>query len=133
MAASKALAPLHTAIVKILGLQVVLAKQGKDWVAQGIELDYVAAGASQADVKKRFEDGLKETIQAHLDKFGHLKNFVASAPAEVWMDLLKSKPESQRYTSVSIHNFTPPGEADFPFGSIQYLVPEDITPEAGAH
>jgi hypothetical protein len=132
MATIKTLAAPQTAMVRIVGLQVVLAKQGKDWIAQGIELDYVAAGTSQGDVKKRFEDGLTETIQAHLDKFGHLKNLVASTPAEVWMDLLKSNPKSQTYTSVSIHTFTPP-VSDFPFGSIRYLVPEDIPQDAEVH
>ena len=89
------LAPAKTAIIGILGLQVVLAKQDSSWVAQGIELDYAAAGTSLDDVKKRFEDGLCETIQEHLDHFGNLDHLMVEAKAAVWLDLLHSQPQSQ--------------------------------------
>ena len=124
-----------TAIVGILGLQVVLAKDGSAWVAQGIELDYAAAGTSEEDVKKRFEDGLFGTIQQHLNRFGNLANLLIPAQAEVWLDLLKLQPDSLYYSSVSVHRFVPPVSADFTFGSIRYVVPpaEELVPETRLH
>ena len=113
----------------------MLAKDGTSWVAQGIELDYAAAGTSMEDVKTRFQDGLCATIQEHLNRFGDLKNLIVPAKAAVWLDLLHSQPESEYYSSISEHRFVPPITADFPFGSIRYLVPpeEQVITETDVH
>ena len=132
---NEALTKPKTAIVKILNLQVILAKEGDSWVAQGIELDYAAAGTSQEDVKKSFQDGLYETIQAHLSRFGDLQQLIAkSADSAVWLGLVQNEPKSQRYSAVSVHEFNPPNSSGFPYGSIRFLIPPDEpTSEAGVH
>lgn len=110
------------ATVGILNLQVVLAREGNGWVAQGIEIDYAACGASKDDVKERFESGLCATIQAHLDRFGDVDQLLTPTPVETWRRLLPAE-EQMRYSHVSQHQFFPP--VFFPFGKIMYMIPPD--------
>ena len=130
------LEPVKTAVVGILDLQVVLAKQESHWVAQGLEIDYAAAGDSIEDVKRRFHEGLVATIQVHFDRFGSLDKLIIPAETTDWLELILS--QSQRvllHSSISKHKFESP-IADFPFGSIRYLVPsleDEPMPETGVH
>ena len=118
------------ATVGILDLQVVLAKDGDGWVAQGIELDYAACGSSKEDVKARFERGLGATIQAHLNHFGDIDRLIVPA-APPWTQLLPAA-DQMRYSHVSHHRFFPP--VSFPFGKIVYMVPPDeATDQQVAH
>lgn len=114
------------ALVGILNLQVVLAPDGDAWIAQAIEFDYAAAGNDQEDVKKRFEDGLRATIQEHFNIFGGLENLLGSRPPTAfWLELVKSKGQSGwRFSQVSFHEFAPPNNYIFPFGEIKYFIPE---------
>ena len=117
------LADAKMAVVGIFSLQVVLAPEGDSWIAQAIELDYAAAGDSQEDVRRRFEDGLCATIQEHFKIFGDLDNFLQRRPpTEDWLELLKQKAEAQWYSQVSVHRFVPPKQF-FPFGEIKYYIP----------
>ena len=113
------------AIVGILNLQVIVAPEGDSWIAQAIELDYVAAGDNPEDAKQRFESGLCETIQENFKIYGHLNNMLESrAPAEHWWDLVKSTGQTRwRYNQVSLHTFVSP-KPFFPFGEIKYLISE---------
>ena len=110
------------ATVGILDLQVVLAKDGDGWVAQGIELDYAACGSSKDDVKDRFERGLRATIHVHLNRFGDIERLLTPTPTETWKRLLPAEGQ-MRYSHVSHHQFFPP--VSFPFGKIVYMVPPD--------
>ena len=103
-----------------LALQVVLAKDGDGWVAQGIELDYAACGSSTDNVRDRFERGLRATIHAHLDRFGDLDRLFTPTPSETWMRLIAAE-HQKRGSHVSPHRFFSP--APLPFGKIVYLIP----------
>lgn len=115
-----------TTIVGILDLQVIVAPQGKLWVAQALEIDYAAAGESPEDAKKRFEDGLCATIHEHLRVFGTLSRLTQSTPApDEWFSLVK-KGKLEEYTQVSIHDFLPDkiDKLLLPFGQIKYVLAE---------
>ena len=121
-------------LVGIFGLQVVIAKDGDGWVAQGIEVDYAVGGESVEDTQKRFEVGLCESIHAHLSKFGHLDNFIIPADYTLWKGLLAGSQEWQ-HTSVSLHNLADQ-QLEWPFSEIKFAVPrhehETATPPSGA-
>ena len=115
-----------TKTLGVLDLQVILAQDGPDsWVAQAIEIDYAAAGTTLEDAKSRFEKGFKATIHEHMNSFGNLKNFVVSAPGDVWFDLLlKFNGAMHLYSQVEVHDFMPEtiGCAEvFPFKAIDYF------------
>jgi hypothetical protein len=111
-----------TTVVGVLGLQVIIAPDGNQWVAQAIQIDYAAGGDSEEDAKLRFEMGLEATIHEHLKMFGHLDNLLVPAPAELWRPLFKKK-SLQRYNQVSVHHYSPLTEScdQFPFGGLEFF------------
>ncbi len=107
----------ETAVVTLLGLQVIIAPDGDQWVAQALEIDYAAAGDSKEDVKQRFQNGLTATIGEHFKRFGGIDELLTPPPPSYWRDLLKTG-QMELFSSVSTHEFEmPPG---FPFGQINY-------------
>lgn len=112
-----------TALVA-LNLQVILAPDGDQWVAQAIEIDYAAAGDSKEDAKERFQEGLTRTITAHFKRFGHLDNFVVSAPAAYWRDQVK-KGDMYLFKAVSMHEFEEAAVPGFPFGTINFYTSDE--------
>ncbi len=124
-----------SSVIGLGNLRVVLLQEDGVWIAQGLEIDYLAQGSSEKDVKKQFEQGLAATIHAHLYKFGNIDNLLHAAPPEVWKEMLYDKKASlaARYSQLSIHRDTAkakvkpslPKEASrLPFDKIQYLEPE---------
>ena len=106
------------AIVGILDLQVFLVQEGDCWIAQAVELDYASYGATEAEARANFENGLRDTIQDHFDEFGDLDNLFRQAPPELWRDLVdKSGAKENRFYQVSVH----PLDLPIPFGAIKYL------------
>jgi hypothetical protein len=85
---------------------VIFADTDGMWSAQGLDLDYAACGESVSDVQGRFVQGLCETIQAHLERFGSLERMMKHPPAEVWQKLLPWPPEAEHYDLelVSLHD-----------------------------
>jgi len=70
--------------VGIGNLQVVISRDGKGWLAQGLEIDYAAGGPTLAKVKKNFEKGLKGTINLHLKMYETIDTLLKPAPPSVW-------------------------------------------------
>lgn len=56
---------------------------GGTWFAQGIEIDYAAAGTSLDDVRARFERGLRRTIEENLKRHNSIERILKEAPADV--------------------------------------------------
>lgn len=83
--------------VGLVDLRVMLVNDDGAWFAQGLELDYVAQGATLADAQKSFEKGLALTIREHLKMFGHIKQILKPAPQEVWAEFY-SLSEGGRFT-----------------------------------
>jgi hypothetical protein len=65
-------------------LKVLLFREGDHWIAQGLDIDYSAAGDSIADVKRRFAYGLCLTIEQNLARTGSLDGLVRPAPPHIW-------------------------------------------------
>ncbi len=110
-------------VVGIGNLHVRLLEEGGRWFAQCLEIDYLAEGSSQEDVKGEFERGLVATIQANLEIHGSIEPMLDPAPASVWKEFLSAKVVAKRYTQVSVHQIS--DTSDFlnllPFQGIDYL------------
>lgn len=107
-------------VVGLGNLRVVIIPDGKFFFAQGLEIDYCAQGATVADVKKKFEAGLKKTINQNLKVHGSIKPMLRAAPDEVWQELvLDSHAMPHRYFQVSGHH-TP--HKALPYEGIDFLV-----------
>jgi hypothetical protein len=76
-----------TGLVGIGNLNVVLLKEDGAWFAQGLEIDYLVQGTTMADVKKKFQKGLCESLHENLKKHGTIKPFLKMAPTDVWDEL----------------------------------------------
>lgn len=97
--------------VGMKNLRVLLFQDGGFWVAQGLEIDYCAYGDSIEAAQKSFEEGLAETIEQNLLRFGSIVNIFQVAPQEAW----------QRYFKACLSP-DDPGTADRPFYHSQELV-----------
>lgn len=117
--------------VLIQSLRVVIVQDGDQWFAQGLELDYAAAGTSQDDVKSRFENGLSATIHEHLKVYGTVERMLKVAPQEAWNLWLA---QGQRYnldhTSFHAIDTIDVIEHGFPFTGIAYLQSEGLAQAA---
>ena len=65
-------------------LRVLLLRDGTQWVALGLELDYAASGHDVDDVKDRFEKGLEATVNEHVSVHGSVEKLLNTAPQETW-------------------------------------------------
>ena len=108
-------------IVGIGNIRVVIIPDGHAWFAQGLEIDYAVQGSSIEDAKKRFADGLCATVEEHLRVFGDIKRILKVAPPEVWQLLTQDGAVRNRYTQVTVHDFSKEASA-LPYSGIEYLV-----------
>ena len=104
-------------------IRVLLMEEEDGWIAQGLELDYAAAGVSPDDVKRRFEEGLSATIGAHLQAFGKIDGILKLAPQSTWDQWLTA---DKRYSfqQVSVHDLREddlPEDLFLPFRGIAYM------------
>ena len=102
-------------VVGIGNLRVMITHDDGAWFAQALEIDYASQGSSIADVKRRFEDGLRATIDEHLKIFGSIEKLLQPAPREVWVELVDAATMAKLYSQMSVHVH----EA-LPFDKIEY-------------
>ena len=104
----------HT--VSVENLRVIVFDEARDvWIAQCIDIDYVASGETAEKAKQNFERGLLMSIKLNLEKFGHLNNFLKPPPLE-WMAQIGRYNQSNHdinistthdvLTNTSIHQIT---------------------------
>ena len=74
-------------IIGIGSLRVMLVRDGKFWLAQGMEIDYAAQGLTIQDAKKQFEAGLAATIEEHVKIHENIDLMLNPVPAELWNEL----------------------------------------------
>jgi len=73
--------------VGIRNLRVLVTEEEAGmWVAQGLEIDYAAQGKSVAEVKQRFQDGLRATITEQLKQFQSIKQLLVPASNDVFLE-----------------------------------------------
>lgn len=61
-------------------LRVWIYQESKRWIAQGIDLDYVASGATRNEAQRKFSNGLMKTICLYVVETGSLDAFARPAP-----------------------------------------------------
>ena len=115
----------HTVIVEYL--RVVISQDEDLWFAQGLELDYAAAGDTLDDVKERFHQGLAATFKEHLKIYGTVENLLRVAPQETWDTWLKAD-KNYNFTQVSLHDLADAKKMvserpRLPFRSIWFMEP----------
>jgi hypothetical protein len=105
-------------VVGIGNLRVMIVPDGDFWFAQGMEIDYAAQGSSLADVKKKFEAGLRATIHEHLRIYGNIEKILRVAPTAVWQEFVFAPPGTRKlYSQLSMHELS----ALLPFQQIEYI------------
>lgn len=56
------------------------------WIAQGLDVGYVAAAKDAETVKQKFTRGLATTLLLNLEKHGTIEHVLRPAPPEIWME-----------------------------------------------
>lgn len=74
-------------VIGISALKVVITKDGANWFAQGLDIDYAAEGISVENAKQNFENGLAATIHQNLKAFNDPSKILKPAPPEVWQEM----------------------------------------------
>lgn len=59
--------------------------QRRYWIAQGLDVGYVAAAPSVEEARQKFMRGLATTVLVNMEKKGSLDSVVKPAPPEVWL------------------------------------------------
>lgn len=108
--------------VFVNALRVVVTQDEGQWFAQGLELDYAAAGSSEEDAKMRFAQGLGATINEHIQIYGNIEKIVKVAPQDAW-DLWLAGDRQYTLDHISIHKFeeSVPAVQELPFSGIAFL------------
>lgn len=73
--------------IELRNLKVwVYFDQRRYWIAQGLDVGYVAAAKDVEAVKQKFVRGLATTLLLNLEKHDTIAHVVRPAPPEVWME-----------------------------------------------
>lgn len=108
-------------VVGVGSLRVMIVKDGLDWIAQGLEIDYAAAGPSVAKVKHNFERGLALTVYEHIKRYGNVGKF-APAPPEVWQEFVFSQGVKRYvFSQTTLHLEEREAQGALPFDGITYM------------
>lgn len=112
-------------IVGLKSLRVMICPDSGMWFAQGLEIDYAACGITIEETKSNFLEGLKLTIQKHLEIHGSITKLLKVSPQEVWDEYFKSDALHQKLTTLDLYesqsvesNRT---ESHIPFKNIAFL------------
>ena len=98
-------------------LRAVLYYDHSVWIAEALEVDYLAQGSSIEDVRARFERGLGLTIAENV-KNGTSRQWLHPNEADAWRQLFASNVRQLGW--VPVDGLPEIGAHDFPFGAIDY-------------
>jgi hypothetical protein len=79
----------HSVVLK--NLHVLISQEDGVWIAQGLEIDYVAEGGSLDEVLKAFDHGIQRTIEENMRRFTSIESMLEPAPFEIWQPYLKAE------------------------------------------
>lgn len=112
-------------IVGLKSLKVMLCKDSGMWFAQGLEIDYAACGNTIEETQENFLQGLKLTIQKHLEMHGSIEKMLKVSPQEVWDEYFKSDVIKQKLTTFDFYESQASEEQQIekyvPFKDIAFL------------
>ncbi len=99
-------------------LQVFLFEEDGVWIAQSLEIDYCTQGDSEGDARAWFERGMRASIEANLEHFGHLRGLLKTTDGfrEVAAKLEAAQVLSQRPAAFACDS------EGWPFEGIVYKV-----------
>jgi hypothetical protein len=69
-------------------IDIALKEDGGQWVARGLNIDYVAAGATADEARLNFWQGLAQTFHENQQQFGSVEKVMRAPPAadiEAWI------------------------------------------------
>jgi hypothetical protein len=112
--------------VGIGNLRVLILPDGKFWYAQGLEIDYGVQGSTMEEAKERFEEGIANTIQLHLQRYGNIEKLLRVSRPEVWKEAISNSGNVQEFTQVSFHVITPENASLLPYGNVEYYIPKQV-------
>ena len=102
--AKKAKGGGSTHAVGLGDLRVMILQDGDVWYAQGLEIDYLAQGSSQALAQKSFERGLELTVLEHLKLFGNIHKLLKPAQPETWKEFFQHATSEQcKFSTFQTH------------------------------
>jgi hypothetical protein len=108
----------ETHVVGLGNVKVIVCQDEEGtWLAQGLEIDYLATGDSSEQAKKNFEVGLRGTIDLHIKIHHSIDHLLNIAPQSVW-DELKGMGTRYRYSQVSFHEDL---FKNLPYGGINFI------------
>jgi hypothetical protein len=111
-------------VVGLGNLRVFIIEDEGMWFAQCQDINYAAQGASLAEVKQNFEQGLAATVDEHLKVFGNIENLLASIPSSrIRQELMRKIPQAFRYSQVTIHRLPEALQKVIPFQAIEFIQP----------
>lgn len=70
-------------------LTVILTTGNNCWVAQGVQIDYVAYGETIDEAKINFEKGLMRTFEECSKSHGAINKFLTPMPDDVFAEIQK--------------------------------------------
>lgn len=93
----------HKIVLK--NLHVLVSHEDGVWIAQGLEIDYVAEGGSFEEVQAAFVKGMERTIDENLRRFNTIESLLVPAPMDTWQPYLSAEPGCLRmiYQQESFH------------------------------
>ncbi len=109
-------------LVGLWNLQVLLIQEGKFWIAQGLQIDYVVQGNSIEEARSNFEKGLEDTIDLNLRMYKNIDGLLVFAPDEILQEAARNKKATALYSQVSTHDIGTKFQGSLPFDGISYLV-----------
>lgn len=89
-------------------IDIAIFKEGEQWIAHGMNIDYVAAGATEDEARLNFWHGLAQTFFVNHEKLGHVRNVVRKPPQEI-MDGLDKRIRAAGGFTVSMKFGDPAG------------------------
>jgi hypothetical protein len=120
-------------VIGLSNLTVLLVKDDGCWYAQGLEIDYAAAGATQEEAKQNFGYGLKMTIKEHLIMHGGVDKLLQVAPQEAWTEAFQMSHSLKSYSMIQLHDLglsdVEIKKANLPFSQIEF-VESEVTAQA---
>lgn len=78
----------------MIDVDVAVVRKGLLWIATGIDLDHEAHGQSEDMALARFRKDLRDKVDRHMKKHGHLNGILRETGAESFrQSLLDSNPD----------------------------------------
>ncbi|MGA3026969.1 MAG: hypothetical protein ABSF98_19605 [Bryobacteraceae bacterium] len=108
--------------VAIWNLHVLLIPSGSNWVAQGVEIDYVAQGDSIEGAKHNFEHGLESSIDLNIRMYGNIEGLLTFGPDEVLREaVLHRGTQYKVYSQLTAHDMSERYRQVLPFNNVVFL------------